>query len=88
MNDSLDWIRVFLAIGGLVLTVLVPLFVGLFNSQKNTAKELSEHKTHVAESYATKDDVKDLGDRIERQMKDGFTNLKDFFNNRKNKDLP
>ncbi|MGS0824833.1 hypothetical protein ACVBIO_03395 [Shewanella sp. 0m-8] len=86
MNESLDWIRVFLAICGIVLTILVPLLASIFNSQKNTAKELSDHKTHVAENYATKDDVKDLGDRIERQMKDGFTNLKDFFNNRKNKD--
>ncbi|MCL1050387.1 hypothetical protein L2755_12210 [Shewanella abyssi] len=86
MNDVATWIMVVIAFLSLVLGVLVPVIIAIYNAHKSTAKELSDHKTHVAETYATKDDVKDLGDRIERQMKDGFNNLKELFNNRKDKD--
>ncbi|MGS0691180.1 hypothetical protein [Shewanella sp. 30m-9] len=86
MTETIDWLRLALTVISIVVAIFVPLIASLVNSQKNTAKELSEHKTHVAETYATKDDVKALGDRIERQMEAGFSNLKDFFNNRKNKD--
>ena len=86
MTDVIDWIKIGLTVAGIVLTVLIPILVSLFNTQKHQAKELSDHKTHVAETYATKDDMKDLGDRIERQMKDGFNNLKELLINRKDKD--
>ena len=39
------------------------------------SKDLAEHKTHVAETYATKDDVKELGDRMERNMASGFDRI-------------
>lgn len=58
MNQVADWMMVVMTFISLVLGVLVPLFFSLTNAHKNTAKELSEHKTHVAENYATKDDVK------------------------------
>ena len=86
MNEVATWVMVVIAFISLVLGVLVPLFISLSNAHKSTAKELSDHKTHVAESYATKDDVKDLGDRMERQMKDGFNNLKDLLTTNKDKD--
>lgn len=70
---------------GIALTVLVPLVASIYNSQKATDKELARHQTHVAEQYATKHDVRELGDRMERQMKDGFENLKQLLT-RNNKD--
>lgn len=83
MTEVATWLMVAIAFISLVLTVLVPLLVSLFNAHKHTAKELSSHQTHVAETYATKNDVKDLGDRMERQMKDGFDDIKDLIKNRK-----
>lgn len=87
MSGVSNWIMVVISFISLVLGVLVPLCVSLSSAHKAIAKELSEHKTHVAEIYATKNDVKDLGDRMERQMKDGFENLKQLLTtNIKNKD--
>ncbi len=38
-------------------------------------QKLGEYKHHVAETYATKDDVKELGDRIERSMVKEFDRI-------------
>ncbi|WP_235591176.1 hypothetical protein [Pseudoalteromonas sp. H105] len=75
MTEVATWLMVAIAFISLVLTVLVPLLVSLFNAHKATAKELSDHKTHVAETYATKTDFDKLTDRMERQMKDGFETI-------------
>ncbi|MDC3214487.1 hypothetical protein NQU47_18145 [Pseudoalteromonas distincta] len=75
MKEVADWIMVAIAFISLVLTVLVPLLVSLFNAHKATAKELSDHKTHVAETYATKTDFEKLTDRMENRIKDGFETL-------------
>lgn len=82
MNGIADWIMVAIGVVGLILTITAPLFVGLYRTHQSTAKELSEHKTHVAETYATKDDVKELGDRMERSMANGFEQIKELINNR------
>jgi|TARA_B100001059_G_C17351315_1_gene340675 type II secretory pathway component PulJ len=75
VKEVADWIMVAIAFISLVLTVLVPLLVSLFNAHKATAKELSDHKTHVAETYATKTDFEKLTDRMESRIKDGFETL-------------
>ncbi len=82
MTEIATWLMVAIAFISLVLTILVPLLVTLFSAHKATAKELSQHQTHVAQTYATKDDVKDLGDRMERSMKTGFDQIKELINNR------
>lgn len=71
-----NWILIFIGFLSLVLTVFIPLVAYLNNVATKARTELSNHKTHVAENYATKDDVKELGDRMERQMSQGFENLK------------
>lgn len=76
-------LKTVVAIIGLVLSVIVPLVAYLNSVATKARNEISDHKTHVAETYATKDDVKDLGDRVERQMKSGFENLKLFLTNRR-----
>ncbi|MBW0280713.1 hypothetical protein B4O99_14425 [Shewanella xiamenensis] len=81
-----NWLLVIIGIVGMLLTVVVPLIAYLNSVAHKTRTELSNHKTHVAETYATKHDVKELGDRMERQMEKGFENLKDFLTNRKDKD--
>ncbi len=83
MSDTTNWLLVAIGFIALVLTAVVPLVAYLNNVATKARNELSDHKTHVAENYATKDDVKDLGDRMERQMKSGFENLKQFLNNRR-----
>ncbi|ALS32771.1 hypothetical protein PTRA_a1580 [Pseudoalteromonas translucida KMM 520] len=75
MKEVADWIMVAIAFISLVLTILVPLLVSLFSAHKATAKELSDHKTHVAETYATKTDFEKLTDRMESRIKDGFETL-------------
>ena len=39
------------------------------------SKELADYKTHVAESYATKEEVKDGFERLERQLETGLTRI-------------
>ena len=75
MTQVATWLMVAIAFISLVLTILVPLLVSLFNAHKATAKELSDHKTHVAETYATKTDFEKLTDRMENRIKDGFETL-------------
>lgn len=86
MDQLTNWLLVIIGIVGMLLTVVVPLIAYLNSVAHKTRTELSNHKTHVAETYATKHDVKELGDRMERQMEKGFENLKDFLTNRKDKD--
>lgn len=71
---------------GLAITVMVPLIGHLYSVVHRTSAELSRHQTHIAENYPTKIEVEKLGYRIERQMKDGFDNLKEILNNRRDKD--
>jgi hypothetical protein len=78
-----DYLRIALSAIAIVLAIVIPLVAYLNNVATKARNEISEHKTHVAENYATKDDVKDLGDRMERQMKSGFENLKLFLTNRR-----
>jgi hypothetical protein len=65
----------------LVLAIVVPLVAYLNSVATKTRNELNDHKTHVAETYATKNDVKELGDRMERQFTKSFDNLKEFLAN-------
>ena len=83
MTETSNWILVAISIIGLIFTIVIPLVAYLNNVANKNRNELSDHKTHVAENYATKEDVKDLGDRMERQMSIGFDNLKQLLNNRK-----
>jgi hypothetical protein len=80
-----NWLLVAIAFMGLILSIMVPLIANILTMAKATDKELARHQTHVAEQYATKHDVRELGDRMERQMKDGFENLKQLLT-RNNKD--
>lgn len=83
MTETTNWLLVVIGIVSLVIAIVVPLIAYLNGVANKTRSELSDHKTHVAETYATKNDVKDLGDRMESQMKSGFQNLKDFLLNHK-----
>lgn len=82
-----NWLLVAIAFMGLILSIMVPLIANILHMAKATDKELARHQTHVAEQYATKHDVRELGDRMERQMKDGFENIKQLLTNtRKERD--
>jgi hypothetical protein len=81
--QTTDWLLVVIGLVSLVLTIVVPLVVYLNSAVNKNRNELSDHKTHVAETYATKHDVKEVGDRMERQMSAGFDNLKALLNNHK-----
>ena len=70
-----QWIMVAISTAALILSVLVPIIVALNRANKATAKELSDHKTHVAETYATKTDFDKLTERMERQLQNGFDTL-------------
>ena len=82
------WVMVLISLFGLMLTVVIPLVAYFNRAMSKNSQLIGEHKTHVAETYATKDDVKDLGDRMERQMKSGFDNLKELLTNRIFRDQP
>ena len=86
MTETTNWLLVAIGLAGLVLTIVVPLVAYFNNATNKTRNELSDHKTHVAETYATKQDVEKVGDRMERQMTAGFDNLKDLLINQKSRD--
>lgn len=86
MENLTSWLVVIIGIVGVLLTIAVPLIAYLNSVAHRTSNELNNHKTHVAETYATKNDVKDVGDRMERQMQAGFDNLKELLINRNKKD--
>ncbi|KKK99851.1 hypothetical protein EIK76_01205 [Rheinheimera mesophila] len=81
--DVSNWILVFIGFIGLALTIIVPMVASIYRAQKATDKDLSKHQIHVAETYATKHDIRELGERMERQMKDGFENLKQLLTRNK-----
>lgn len=58
-------------------TFLVMLIGALISKLFSLSKELAEYKTHVAESYATKEEVKDGFERLERQLEAGLTRIYD-----------
>ena len=82
-----DWLLVIIGVCGLFISVVVPLIAYLNNLAHKTSAELNTHKIHVAETYATKNDVKEIGDRMERQIAHSFENLKDLLNDRRKKEL-
>lgn len=85
-TDLSNWILVFIGFMGLALTIIVPMVASIYRAQKATDKDLSKHQIHVAETYATKHDIRELGERMERQMQAGFDNLKQLLTNRREKD--
>ncbi|SGY96150.1 hypothetical protein [Moritella viscosa] len=66
-----SWVAAIVAIVMLVVVVSGAVITWL----SKVSADLAEHKTHVAETYATKDDVKELGDRVERNMDSGFDRI-------------
>lgn len=56
-------------------TLLVMLIGALIGKLFSLSKELADYKTHVAESYATKEEVKDGFERLERQLETGLTRI-------------
>lgn len=81
-----EWITVVVTIIGMILGVVVPLVGHLYSVVHRNSRELSDHKTHIAENYSTKIEVEKLAYRIERQMRDGFDNIKEILTNRRDKD--
>lgn len=75
-----DWLTLAL---GIICGVVVPAVAWIANGLGSLRNSLGDHKTHVAENYATKDDVRELGDRMERQMEKGFENIEKLITNGK-----
>jgi len=87
MDQLTNWMLVSIGVITVFLAVVVPLVAYLNSAVNRTRSEIGDLRTHVAETYATKHDVRELGDRMERQMDKGFENLKTFLiNTIKNKD--
>ncbi|MGL6026805.1 MAG: hypothetical protein ACRC0U_06910 [Vibrio sp.] len=71
------WVNAVLAFGTFI-TLILSLLIGYLS---RLSKELGEYKTHVAETYATKDDVKELGERIERGISKEFDRFHSLLKN-------
>ena len=86
-----DWLWVAFTLVGILIAIVIPLIAYFNSTMTKNSHLINEHKTHVAETYATKNEVEKLGDRIERnmerQMKTGFDNLKELIKNIKFKDV-
>lgn len=68
---SPEWISALVA-----LAVFIFMLVGaLINKIGSVGSDVANLKTHVAENYATKDEMKDLAQRVERQIETGFDRM-------------
>ena len=65
------WLSALVAVASL-LTVLIS---GLIGYLFQLSKDLLNYKIHVAETFATKNEVKDLAERVERQIETGFDRM-------------
>ncbi|MGF1764914.1 hypothetical protein [Aliivibrio kagoshimensis] len=66
-----SWLNALVALATF-LTLLLSLLIGyLFR----LTREMSEYKIYVARNHATKEELKDLGERVERQIETGFTQM-------------
>ncbi|MGF1761359.1 hypothetical protein L4D76_26280 [Photobacterium sagamiensis] len=72
------WLNALVALATFLSLIVSALIGYLFK----LSKELSDYKTHVAEYYATKDEVKDLAERVERQIETGFSRMIEFLKQR------
>ena len=73
-----SWLNALVALATF-LTLLLSLLIGyLFR----VTKELQEYKIYVARNHATKEELKDLGERVERQIEAGFKQMINFLNKR------
>lgn len=68
---SPEWISAVVALALLVVTLIG----ALINKMGGLGREVANLKTHVAENYATKDEMKDLAQRVERQIETGFDRM-------------
>ncbi|MCG7497755.1 hypothetical protein MHO82_12865 [Vibrio sp. Of7-15] len=74
-----SWINALVGVASF-LTLLSSILIGyLFR----LSKELSDHKLHVARYMATKNELKDLTVRVERQMESGFDRLSELLKKEK-----
>ncbi|MUK40999.1 hypothetical protein GNP61_05435 [Aliivibrio fischeri] len=73
-----SWLNALIAAATLLTLLLTALITKFFA----LSKELSDLKTHVAETYATKDEVKDVIERVERQIETGFNRIYETLNKR------
>ncbi len=73
-----NWANVMIGMASF-LTLLLSLLIGyLFR----LSKEMSEYKIYVARNHATKDELKDLGERVERQIETGFKQMMNILDKR------
>lgn len=77
-----SWLSGIVAMAGLIVTLTTMLIGFCFR----LSRDLSSHKTHVAESYVTKDEFKAHAERLERQMENGFDRIYDALNRRRRAD--
>ncbi len=79
MNVDLGFIE--WCIGG-ILTVGAAvsgyLYSELNKADKEQADKLAEFKTHVAATYSTRSEMKDLGADLKREIRETADDLKDF----------
>jgi len=74
-----SWLSALVALA----TLLVMLIGALIGKLSSLSKELADYKTHVAENFATKDEVKDLAERVERQIENGFNRMFEILKNKR-----
>ncbi|WP_375750949.1 hypothetical protein [Vibrio sp. HN007] len=73
-----NWVNALIGLASF-LTLLLSLLIGyLFR----LSKEVSEYKTYVAKHHATKEELKDLAIRLERQIETGFNRIYETLNKR------
>ena len=66
---------------GLSVVILMAVIKGLSSKLNRTSDALAKHKTHVAEHYATKNDIKQLIEQLERHFDKSFIQLEKLIKN-------
>ncbi|WP_134113976.1 hypothetical protein [Oceanimonas baumannii] len=75
MEQVPDWLGVGISLGLLLAAVLTPILSSLSGKVHKNQVDNANLRAHVAENYATKPELKESVDRIEKRIDDGFTRL-------------
>lgn len=75
---SPEWMSALVALAVFIFMLvgaLINKIGGTGNEVANLKTHVADLKTHVAENYATKNEMKDLAQRVERQIETGFDRM-------------
>jgi hypothetical protein len=70
-----EWLGLAIAAVGLLIGALSPVLTSLFGKISRQQIDMANHRAHVAENYATKAEMTEGINRLEKRIDSGFNRL-------------